>query len=134
MGYTRYWSVNKDADTLDDTTLDTIRAIVDIAGEDGISIKNWDGTGKPTITDTCINLNGDSDLWEDHENFKVSFPYSPQDWRFCKTARKPYDVVVYACLRLLKEEGYVTSISADGDYNTDAAKKLVERAKRRVEG
>lgn len=48
-----------------------------------------------------INGKGD-DMHEDfimREHFKQNL--EPDNWHFCKTARKPYDVVVVACLIVL---------------------------------
>ena len=66
-----------------------------------------------------IDVNGTGDLG--HETFSVADHYSKNRdkdfWGFCKTANKPYDAVVVACLLTLRY--YLCdliTISSDGDY------------------
>lgn len=44
----------------------------------------------------CIWFNGTSKNGEDHETFSIF--EDEIEWSFCKTARKPYDLFVCACL------------------------------------
>jgi hypothetical protein len=48
----------------------------------------------PEITDKHIVFNGTGD--DGHETFILCF--GQQEWSFCKTARKPYDVLVVTVL------------------------------------
>jgi hypothetical protein len=52
-----------------------------------------------------------------HENFVLREHFNQnEDFNFCKTARKPYDIVVTACLALLKHRlGDSIDVSSDGD-------------------
>jgi len=82
--------------------------------KDKIVIKGGLGKGKPTVTDNKIWLNGDNSKDLDHETFSLDlFEYSPMYrgdydmekgvFGFCKTARKPYDLVVCVSLLIMKE-------------------------------
>jgi len=65
-----------------------------------------------------LNFNGTKELG--HEDFVLREHYSENSsFEFCKTARKPYDTVVVACLIVLKHylKGQV-EVSSDG-YSSD---------------
>ena len=123
MGYTHYWSFKKPkrgevraaekkyaAAIKDCATL--IRSYYIANG--GLSgytahskIGKYDG----------ILFNGKGDLA--HEDFSLRETYkecySDDAFNFCKTARKPYDEVVVACLLILKRHlGDLIEISSDG--------------------
>jgi hypothetical protein len=70
-----------------------------------------DGTGKPIFNENEIVFNGDNDL--SHESFFIT-PY-PIDFEFCKTARKPYDLMVCAVLISCKKHLVNFSYSSDGE-------------------
>lgn len=62
-----------------------------------LQIASGDGTGKPEFKKDyiCFNgLTGDDDLH--HETLFIE--RENKDWDFCKTNRKPYDLLVVACL------------------------------------
>ena len=68
-----------------------------------------------------LKVNGKGD--EAHEDFSLRehFKQNLEEdaWNFCKTARKPYDVVVVACLIVLKYRlGDRFEVSSDG-YSDD---------------
>lgn len=122
-GYTHYWSVNRDADreAVKQAGLKMAR-LVEAESE---ILAGWDGEGEPTLDPETgeARFNGRGpDL--DHETF-VWPPNldEPQLWRgeddgtvftFCKTARKPYDKVVVACLLVAQRElGDAIKISSD---------------------
>lgn len=50
----------------------------------------------------------------EHESMQIDFT-GDGSWGFCKTARKPYDRMVVACLILAKEMGIIKDWSSDGD-------------------
>jgi hypothetical protein len=66
-----------------------------------------------------LNVNGKGD--DGHETFAVREHFSQNlendgGFNFCKTARKPYDLVVIACLTILKHRlGECIEVSSDGD-------------------
>jgi hypothetical protein len=149
MGYTHYWTQTRD---FDETTMGDIagavRRIIKTAsgrkvenhytngGEVTLKICGYDGTGSPTLSKTEISFNGEGPNL-DHETFyftaKRELPYEGAEadrmgWRFCKTAHKPYDVVVTACLTFLQAD-YGFEVSSDGDIDDwDAGVKLAEEA------
>jgi hypothetical protein len=74
------------------------------------------GDGEPEFSEKQINFNGDGEHGLDHETFRIVFD-SPE-WDFCKTARKPYDMVVCLCLISMKNnipDGF--EYSSDGDLD-----------------
>ena len=97
--------------------------IIKAAEAGGVKLVSGDGeTGKPKITDNEVVFNGYED--EAHETFYVErsggTSYSSDDsgrvFHFCKTACKPYDAAVCACLISLKHHfGEDVKISSDGD-------------------
>jgi hypothetical protein len=100
MGYTHHWSNSK---AIDDSEWDAIttaaRKILRVAQDDlGIALsEEYDVNRMPVVTETEIRFNGYAD--EGHETFMIT--REPDEYSFCKTARKPYDTVVIAMLQLL---------------------------------
>jgi len=72
-----------------------------------------------------IELNGKGD--NAHESFNLREHFAENEASFCKTARKPYDAVIVACLALLKYRlGDAITVSSDGkaidwEYGTKLA-------------
>lgn len=151
MGYTHYWGQKRDF-TQDEMLKigEDVRTIIATASGRAFPGRDSDtptgslviagGAGErgslPQIDDKTISFNGlGPDL--DHETFmfdaKRSMPYdnAPADrlgWAFCKTARKPYDVVVTAVLTYLAAD-WGFEVSSDGDVpDWDLGVKLAEEA------
>jgi hypothetical protein len=88
-----------------------------------------DGTGVPEVSSDFISLNGDAEfvatdgMCEDdmsHETFFLSKLSDPDNWNFCKTARKPCDLVVCAILLLAVEIAPgALGVSSDGEMSGD---------------
>jgi hypothetical protein len=134
MGYTHYWHIDYDKATYEQLgkwALDT-QKLVAAARERGIKIggqDHWDGRtwsgpdeGTEEFTEKYVLFNGVED--EAHEGFYVALrPGDPDDlvaW-FCKTERKPYDVVVAAAvLRLKHHLGDAVDIGSDGRERDEA--------------
>jgi hypothetical protein len=81
---------------------------------------DWEGEGgEPIFNENGIRFNGVGDL--SHESFTLRRIPMPdiRKFDFCKTARKPYDLMVCSTLLLywhfFKEEG--VKISSDGDHS-----------------
>lgn len=75
------------------------------------------GTGKPVINESELWFNGDAKSQTDHETFHIVW-FEQKEFNFCKTARKPYDLMVSLCLLVLKDtfnDKDVFSFSSDGD-------------------
>ena len=110
MGYTNYWTPTNSF------TKKQRMAMVDFTEKaiklSGVKICGLDGTGKPELTGKRIGFNGCEADGHDHESFIL---LADNDWNFCKTARKPYDVVVKACLLYGEEIGIIRDWAFDGD-------------------
>jgi len=111
MGYTHYWTPK----TVDEKTW---KKFLKDAKElhknlpNKIKIRGGLGTGKPEFSKNAIYLNGDEKRGLNHETFFVS-PTSGS-WTFCKTARKPYDLLVCALL-IAAHETLDYEVNSDGD-------------------
>jgi hypothetical protein len=82
------------------------------------------GQGKPMINESQVWFNGDAKKGLDHETFGIRwFPSGGEVKGFCKTARKPYDLLVCVSLLAFKhafDNPVVFRFSSDGD-NADWA-------------
>lgn len=130
MGYTHYWNY-KNPKAEDATKATTIvkemkKMLLHLplrsktAGgyyiDDRIVIKNGVGEKTPVINTTEILFNGDASVNFDHETF--AFEFGKQiDFDFCKTARKPYDFFVCACLLSLANHLEGFEFSSDGGFD-----------------
>lgn len=77
-----------------------------------IKIRGGMGTGKPAFNKKEVWFNGDEQRGLNHETFLIT--PDKDEWNFCKTARKPYDLLVCAVLIAAHEYlGY--KVSSDGD-------------------
>lgn len=116
MGFTHYFTLNA---TITETkwkrfTNHVNRILANVPND--IDIVNGHGaTGtEPLVNDKEIAFNGLGEL--SHETFYVS--RNGQGFNFCKTAQKPYDVAVVACLVSMKKIlGKGVEVSSDGDKN-----------------
>jgi len=113
MGYTHYWEAkNIEPDTF--ATLATQASkVASIAKKEGLAEVAYEcdeADRDPEFSAEMIHLNGKDD--EGHETFVLA----PGDsgFQFCKTAMKPYDVVVTATLCLLAHHTG-TEVSSDGE-------------------
>jgi hypothetical protein len=123
MGYTHYWNQTR-AFTVDEwaeLTTD-IRAITGyVENYLGVSLANGmgDPITRPEFTADVIQFNGVGDDGA-HETFTI-YRKRVKEWEggslggaFCKTARKPYDVAVTACLCYLASVTGTHVVSSDG--------------------
>jgi hypothetical protein len=146
MGYTHYWTPKQTSEKkfkefsetckkLHDNLPERSESAGDYFNDKPIVIKGWDGTGEPIFDEKQVRFNGDESENLNHETFAIDFPDT--DWNFCKTARKPYDLLVSACLLAAKQIlGY--EISSDGDmedwkpaiefYNSVVEENFVEES------
>lgn len=128
MGYTHYWKLGEKPSKQDFEKLsevckklhDNLPETTTSAGGgyslEPLTIKDGMGEGKPTFSDSMIDFNGDAELRLDHETFRLT-PFET-GFDFCKTARKPYDLLVVACLIAGSQTLKEFSFSSDGftDY------------------
>ncbi|MGD9689146.1 MAG: hypothetical protein AB7K52_00655 [Phycisphaerales bacterium] len=141
MGLTRFWyrPPSLDADTFGEWAADC-RAIIataslpagfrptldNIVPRGRIIVRGPEGKGDPVVTDGTIALNGDASAGQEHEPFQVERdttlrPHRRLDdagriFEYCKTAGKPYDAVVDACLIALRKRfGSLVSVEEDAE-------------------
>lgn len=105
MGYTNYFNYNPDA--IEDT--EKLRKMFNRASKQIKKFADWInanksfkicgglGVGKPIFNESEVWFNGDASEHLDHETFRIYWAKDGRD--FCKTARKPYDMLV--CFALL---------------------------------
>ena len=122
MGYTHYWTQPSHTPEEFDKIGDVVAKIIRLAtgrvslsaggfySGNTVRITGGDGTGKPKFAPLEIVMNGAAPSM-DHETFLIS---AGSGTDFCKTARKPYDLVVTACLAYLASR-HGWSVSSDGD-------------------
>jgi len=89
MGYTHYWTPKKGwAENIWDRLTHDAQVIIE---RSGVEIAGPCGDGVPELTKDVISLNGKGEE-DSHETFRLT--QSCCAFVFCKTDRKPYDVVV----------------------------------------
>ena len=127
MGYTHYWTYNPNEIKDTEELRMRFRFAVDIIKEAHKTIKKKKyciirgglGEGTPMINESQIWFNGDEKKGLDHETFDIKwFPSGGSAKNFCKTARKPYDLLVCVSLLAFKhafDNPDVFSFSSDGD-------------------
>ena len=108
MGYTHYYPQHRDfaphewaeLTAVFRSMLATLPAHSASAGgyyaDQPLVIRGGDGVGEPDGHGRVINFNGDEATGMAHETFYLS--RTGRHFQFCKTARKPYDLVVCAVL------------------------------------
>lgn len=131
MGYTHYYTGKKKFSDSEWQTIQTdVLAILKAAKTAGVVL--GDGMGEImiepefAIEPTAIRFNGLND--DAHETFYVD--QGNDEWSFCKTARKPYDVAVTAILAYLEgAHPDKFSVGSDGDSDDwQAGIKLLKTA------
>lgn len=115
MGYTHYWETPQHG--FSEREWEYIANIAAAAIEDAkrgdiaVAYEFDEPHRAPVIGSSTIHFNGIGE--EGHETFYIA--REGQKWEFCKTARKPYDVVVCAVLLALRDMG--ADVSSDGDID-----------------
>jgi len=108
MGYTHYWTPKRftqlqwrEYTTATKKLHANLPKSTDTAGgyhkNDPLEIAGGNGDGNPVFSErTMVDFNGKDELG--HETFRIYADYQKNHGDFCKTARKPYDLLVVACL------------------------------------
>lgn len=121
MGYTHYWYINPAKGKAKEIEAAYQRAIRDCQRIAHYYQKNAEDWARLSgYTAHCsvgsyggLMVNGKGE--EAHEPFIMREHFSQNDGGFCKTARKPYDMVVVACLAVLKHRlKGAFEVSSDG--------------------
>jgi hypothetical protein len=134
MGYTHYWYRKPEipAETFARIRDDFARLLPELA-QRGVRLGDAWGKGQPVVNDEAIAFNGAKP--EDYESFYLE-PHSQERrderglcFAFCKTARRPYDLAVTACLIVFRHhiqgEGEVHTDGMDAEWS--AARDLCQR-------
>lgn len=104
MGYTHYFYQQRGWSDLEwGQLMAAWRVLAEEAKALGIVLKGPDGTGEPTVRSFKILFNGDGDQGLDHETMGLTRRPSGKKYKegwfnFCKTAHKPYDLIVQTIL------------------------------------
>lgn len=138
MGYTNYWHWDApiaDADTFAAWSKD-VRQLLEYLTEPGKEFPDHlrffgqeiqnskdpifcgpDGTGDPIITSEVVAFNGNASLEQDYEAFVIGFTdlQEPLPFAFCKTAAKPYDILVICSLVRLSHYFQDVVLWSDGE-------------------
>ena len=143
MGYTHYVSRRKRLSlaTFQIASEECRKVVEALCREKGLRLQF--GLDAPQVThfgDDCVQFNGVGD--EAHETFVIERNYRVQSWNsnpkrgegwfeFTKTARKPYDVAVCACLIVFQHHfGKWFQVRSDGDDQDEgwvAARECCQR-------
>ena len=129
MGYTHYYTIQDPSQPLRGSEIAQDIQNIILASEIPMGDGSDDPDSQPILEHDLVQLNGTGD--EAHETLY----YPPYDegngFAFCKTARKPYDVVVCAALLAIKhhQEDNV-EITSDGEFDDEwqPAYRLYRRA------
>lgn len=115
MGYTQYWEMNTNASNESWKQFTAVaKRIVEHCNANGVVIVGGDGESDTNyvIDENVVIFNGLED--DSHETFYIG-KNEDSKWNFCKTARKPYDIAVVACLVAANKFGVIKGWSSDGD-------------------
>lgn len=134
MGYTHYWTYKPNLIENTETLRKKFKRASSqikrfanfINSEKSFDIRGGFGEGDPVINETEIWFNGDGAVGMDHETFNIHWCTDKKD--FCKTARKPYDLLVcFALLTFAEIFGKnVFSFSSDGDMEDEEWQRACE--------
>lgn len=140
MGYTHTWTPKAASDENWNKFLEAVKLLhanlpehSESAGgyysEYPIVIRDGEGLGEPEFSEEAVYFNGDGEGKEDlmHETFLIEKDYAGQ-WSSCKTARKPYDLLVCAVLLAASEHLDIETTKTDGTLEdwTPAIKFYIE--------
>jgi hypothetical protein len=116
IGYTHYWTIKSSIKDKFPEFADDCKKVLDHEIKNGTKLA-FECTidSKPPLTNNnTVRFNGVGE--EGHETFLISA--SEIGFQFCKTARKPYDTAVTACLLLARHHfGSAIEMSSDGGSN-----------------
>ena len=116
MGYTHYWSFTPTASKKNFLKAMILceKIVAIVQAKDHILANGMGEIGTdPIINGDKLIFNGIGE--EAHETFCLDIN-NMQDFDFCKTAQKPYDKIVVACLAVLQRVmGKDVKVSSDGD-------------------
>ena len=120
MGYTHYYRFKEGANIDKERWNRAVEIGKACMEKSNVPIADGNGYGEPQFTEDIIYLNGTAPY--EHETFYLRRTSEGDRRMFCKTARKPYDIVVCCFLLALKEVfGDDFEYSSDGVTREDLA-------------
>lgn len=132
MGYTNYWTPNKEKiNTIKTFPKDMLDQMRTVAEQYNKSVFKNQKVGIE-LTPTSIVVTGSCEGFEfdlernSHTNDRIGV----DSWKFCKTCRDEYDVVVKSFLMILKRNEFITDWSHDDSNSCDTYKKAISFAKK----
>ena len=136
MGYTNYWTPNKEkiATTKEFPKemlqqMEKVRATFNSAVMSREIQSNL--ISSVTLGDTiCLNGTCEGFEFDLCKDSRMGDRIGVDSWKFCKTAREPYDMAVKCFLMLLQKYGFITSWSHDDSNSCDTDKEAIKFAKR----
>jgi hypothetical protein len=99
-----------------------------------LKLVGGNGEGQPMITNQSIWFNGTDEGNLSHETFHMTRVFEPEEWQeaedglyfnFCKTARKPYDLMVALTLIAFKHH-FDNEVKVSSDGNAEDFEQAVE--------
>lgn len=136
MGYTNYWTPNKEKlNTLTvfpQEVIDQIKSVKETFNEEVLTKKRNVDFVEGKIEKDSIFISGscegfEFDLCKDsHTGDRIGV----DSWTFCKTAREPYDAVIKCVLMVLTAHGLLLSWDHDDNGNCTEHRKAVALAKK----
>ena len=126
MGYTHYWEIKKQPTNKQWAQIQTaVEKLVNLKKVKPLIRYESDVNRPPLVCQEFVRFNGRGD--EGHETFYFSREKS--GFEFCKTARKPYDEAVTACLCIAEHyapDCYVVK-SDGGSEDWEKGRTLAEK-------
>jgi hypothetical protein len=136
MGYTHYWKIKPEMINTEAvrrkfrSASSTIKRFARfVEAQELFKIRGGIGQGRPIINESEIWLNGDGNEGFDHETLSIQWhDFTDGKSDFCKTARKPYDLIVCFALITFREafKNEFTFFSDGGLEDWEEAFKLYE--------
>lgn len=132
MGYTNYWKPNTaKLDTIKTFPKEMLDQMRNVAEQYNKSVFKDQKVGID-ITPTSIVVTGSCEGFEfdlernSHTNDRIGV----DSWKFCKTCREEYDVVVKSFLMILQRNEFINSWSHDDSNSCDTYKTAIKFAKK----
>jgi hypothetical protein len=137
MGYTNYWTPNKEKlNTIKEFPKDMLDQMRHVAEQYNKGVMIDKTIAGPIIgielTPTSIVVTGSCEGFEfdletnSHTNDRIGV----DSWRFCKTCREDYDMVVKSYLMILQRNGFITDWKHDDGNRCDTYKRAIKFAKK----
>ena len=136
MGYTNYWTPNKEKIA---TTKEFPKEMLDqmekvrATFNDGVMSKEIQSNliSSVTLGDTiCLTGTCEGFEFDLRKDSRMGDRIGVDSWKFCKTCREPYDMAVKCFIMLLKKYGFITDWSHDDSNRCDTYKKAIKFAKK----